>query len=253
MDIFLTKTHQFATGGHYSPRPPEPCEACFVMDGCALFDYFWTVEQKHPPMPSTRHTDTILQRATASQSNSPKTTLSETNCSLYLQPAVTCVFVLLSLSAGFSSGSDPETKFLYIQMEFCEGDTLHAWIDKRNSSDVHDPERRKEAAQINRQVLKAVEYIHKEGLIHRDLKPLNIMFSSEGTVKVGDFGLVTAAENDNDQQLLVRTKRTGTRIYMSPEQANQTSYDRKVDIYALGLIYFELIWNLFTLHERKKV
>uniref|UniRef100_A0A673GKL2 non-specific serine/threonine protein kinase n=1 Tax=Sinocyclocheilus rhinocerous TaxID=307959 RepID=A0A673GKL2_9TELE len=151
------------------------------------------------------------------------------------------------------SGSDPGTKFLYIQMEFCEGDTLHAWIDKRNSSNVHDPERRTEAAQINRQVLKAVEYIHKEGLIHRDLKPLNIMFSSEGTVKVGDFGLVTAAENDNDQQLLERTKRTGTRIYMSPEQANQTSYDRKVDIYALGLIYFELIWNLFTLHERKKI
>uniref|UniRef100_A0A8C1YAI1 non-specific serine/threonine protein kinase n=1 Tax=Cyprinus carpio TaxID=7962 RepID=A0A8C1YAI1_CYPCA len=151
------------------------------------------------------------------------------------------------------SGSDPGTKYLYIQMEFCEGDTLRAWIDKRNSSNVRDPERRTDAAQINRQVLKAVEYIHKEGLIHRDLKPLNIMFSSEGTVKVGDFGLVTAAENDNDVQLLERTKGTGTRIYMSPEQANQTSYDRKVDIYALGLIYFELIWNLFTLHERKKI
>ncbi|XP_042593530.1 interferon-induced, double-stranded RNA-activated protein kinase [Cyprinus carpio] len=151
------------------------------------------------------------------------------------------------------SGSDPGTKYLYIQMEFCEGDTLRAWIDKRNSSNVRDPERRTDAAQINRQVLKAVEYIHKEGLIHRDLKPLNIMFSSEGTVKVGDFGLVTAAETDNDVQLLERTKGTGTRIYMSPEQANQTSYDRKVDIYALGLIYFELIWNLFTLHERKKI
>ncbi len=49
-------------------------------------------------------------------------------------------------------------------------------------------------------------------------QPKNIMFSSEGTVKVGDFGLVTVAESDNDVQLLERTKRTGTRVYMSPEQ-----------------------------------
>ncbi|XP_058650853.1 interferon-induced, double-stranded RNA-activated protein kinase [Onychostoma macrolepis] len=156
-------------------------------------------------------------------------------------------------SSHSDSGSDPGTKYLYIQMELCEGDTLRAWIDKNNSSNVDYPARRTDAAQINRQVLNAVEYIHKEGLIHRDLKPLNIMFSSERKIKVGDFGLVTAAENENDEQLLERTKRTGTRIYMSPEQATQTSYDRKVDIYALGLIYFELIWNLFTSHEKKKI
>ncbi len=47
MDIFLTKMHGFATGGLYSP--PEPCETCFIMDARALFDVFWTVEQKHPP------------------------------------------------------------------------------------------------------------------------------------------------------------------------------------------------------------
>ncbi len=50
MDIGLTRTHRFATGGGlYSP--PEPCETRFIMDACTLFDYFWTVEQKHPPTP----------------------------------------------------------------------------------------------------------------------------------------------------------------------------------------------------------
>ncbi len=45
--------HRFTTGGLYSypPSPPEPCEACFITDACALFDCFWTVEQKHPPTP----------------------------------------------------------------------------------------------------------------------------------------------------------------------------------------------------------
>ncbi|XP_067295935.1 LOW QUALITY PROTEIN: interferon-induced, double-stranded RNA-activated protein kinase-like [Pseudorasbora parva] len=148
------------------------------------------------------------------------------------------------------SSSGPETKFLSIQMEMCFKDTLRL---KRNSSNEHFQERRVDAAQISRQLLTAVEYIHSKCLIHRDLKPENIMFSSDGGVKVGDFGLVTAAENDNDKQLLERTKRRGTRNYMSPEQATQTSYDRKVDIYALGLIYFELIYKLVTVHEKSKI
>uniref|UniRef100_A0A8C2BLP5 non-specific serine/threonine protein kinase n=1 Tax=Cyprinus carpio TaxID=7962 RepID=A0A8C2BLP5_CYPCA len=151
------------------------------------------------------------------------------------------------------SGSDPVTKYLYIQMELCEGDTLYAWIDNRNSSHVGCPERRTDAAQISRQVMKAVEYIHSKSFIHRDLKPLNIMFNSEGTVKVGDFGLVTTAENDNDMQLLERTKGTGTLSYMSPEQVAHTSYDKKVDIYALGLVYFELIWKLATVFEKSQI
>ncbi|CAM4728087.1 unnamed protein product [Leuciscus chuanchicus] len=157
-------------------------------------------------------------------------------------------------SETFSDSSSGQgTKSLYIQMELCEGDTLRVWIDKRNSPKERFPERRTDAAWISREVLKAVDYIHSKGLIHRDLKPENIMFSSDGGVKVGDFGLVTAAENDNDELLLERTKRTGTRSYMSPEQASQTSYDRKVDIYALGLIYFELVYNLITAQEKKKI
>ncbi|KAA0718404.1 Interferon-induced, double-stranded RNA-activated protein kinase [Triplophysa tibetana] len=153
-----------------------------------------------------------------------------------------------STSELLSSGSSLE--FLYIQMELCEGDTLRAWIYQRNSSDeVTDTERRKDAAHIFHQILQAVQYIHKH-VIHRDLKPANIMFGSEGGVKVGDFGLATAVDNDEEQQQ--RSRSTGTRLYMSPEQLTQF-YDKKVDIFALGLIYFELLWKLGTDNEKSKV
>ncbi|XP_048059938.1 interferon-induced, double-stranded RNA-activated protein kinase-like isoform X2 [Megalobrama amblycephala] len=154
-------------------------------------------------------------------------------------------------SSNFSdSGSGSGTKFLYIQMELCEGDTLRAWIAERNFTNKHFPERKADASRISRQVLTAVEYIHSKGLIHRDLKPANIMFSSEGGVKVGDFGLVTVAEND--ERLLERTIDTGSPLYMAPEQVTK-SYDKKVDIYALGLIYFELLRKFDTMAEKDKI
>uniref|UniRef100_A0A3B1IRL0 Eukaryotic translation initiation factor 2-alpha kinase 2 n=1 Tax=Astyanax mexicanus TaxID=7994 RepID=A0A3B1IRL0_ASTMX len=143
-------------------------------------------------------------------------------------------------SESSTSTSSSEGSFLYIQMELCEGDTLQFWIETENTKDP-SPERRQEAAKIMTQVLKAVEYIHSVNLIHRDLKPANIMFTKEKVLKVGDFGLVTAAETDSDEALLERTNRTGT------------SYDKKVDIFPLGLIYFELLWNLKTGHEKAEV
>ncbi|XP_026795317.3 interferon-induced, double-stranded RNA-activated protein kinase isoform X1 [Pangasianodon hypophthalmus] len=149
-----------------------------------------------------------------------------------------------------SSGSGSE--FLYIQMEFCEGETLCQWIEERNSHPKKYPERRQEAAAIIKQVLEAVKYVHVKKLFHRDLKPANIMFGHDGGVKVGDFGLVTKEEGDDDGSLLERTKRVGTRSYMSPEQGQQV-YGRKVDIYAVGLIYFELLWCFGTHTEKQKL
>ncbi|XP_067092128.1 interferon-induced, double-stranded RNA-activated protein kinase isoform X1 [Osmerus mordax] len=153
-------------------------------------------------------------------------------------------------SSTSHSGSDVSAKFLYIQMELC-GKTLKAWIDERNAE--RDIKRRETSQGIIQQILHGVEYIHSNKLIHRDLKPSNIMFASNGKVKIGDFGLATAENDDDDESLIERTKRTGTRSYMAPEQLNTRTYDRKVDIFALGLIFFELLWKLFTGAEKVKV
>ncbi|GAA6096007.1 interferon-induced, double-stranded RNA-activated protein kinase [Tachysurus ichikawai] len=154
-------------------------------------------------------------------------------------------------SSGSQSGSG--SGFLYIQMEFCDGETLYRWIEERNANFDKYPKRRLEAADIIKQILEAVKYIHLNKLFHRDLKPLNIMFGKDGGVKVGDFGLVSKEERDDDGCLLERTQKVGTRSYMSPEQRlHQKKYGRKVDIYAAGLIFFELLWRFGTASEKQK-
>ncbi len=120
----------------------------------------------------------------------------------------------------------------FITMEFIEGKDLRSLIREKNK---FAPE---EAAEVIQQVCQALDAAHSVGVIHRDLKPQNIMQDGTGRILVMDFGLARTLEGDGMTQTGAIV---GTMEYMSPEQALAKELDQRSDIFALGLILYEML------------
>jgi len=119
----------------------------------------------------------------------------------------------------------------FIVMEYLGGGMLKDMIQRKGML------REKEALQMIMPVAEALWYVHKNGIIHGDLKPSNIMLNGKGNLKIMDFGLAELSfEQDNKDR-----RRTGTPTYMSPEQVQGHRLDFRSDIYSLGVTLYELI------------
>ena len=132
--------------------------------------------------------------------------------------------------------------FSYISMEYVNGISLKdkiALADSRNTQPGHHGIEFEEALGIFYQIVSGVAYAHGKGIIHRDLKPANVLISKDGEVKLADFG--TARILKMETTLTQEGQVIGTPDYMSPEQIKGESLDHSCDIYALGIMGYEIV------------
>ena len=126
--------------------------------------------------------------------------------------------------------------FLYFVMPHVEGDTLRDKIDREKQPSIE------EALKITEKVASALEHAHKHGVVHRDIKPGNILLNPEGEPTVADFGIALAVAHAGGGRVTETGLSVGTPHYMSPEQATgDRDVDPRTDIYALGCVLYEML------------
>ncbi|HLR72539.1 MAG TPA: protein kinase, partial [Pseudogracilibacillus sp.] len=125
-----------------------------------------------------------------------------------------------------------ENHILYMVMEYIDGLTLKEYIMQNGPLKVE------EAINIMKQLTDAIAHAHANGLIHRDIKPQNILMDRHGNVKVTDFGIAIALSATS---LTQTNSILGSVHYLSPEQARGGMATKKSDIYSLGIVFYELL------------
>jgi serine/threonine protein kinase len=123
----------------------------------------------------------------------------------------------------------------YIVLEFVRGKSLRDWL---NRGPIPPPQ----VFAIMDGVLQALDYAHKHAIVHRDMKPENVLLSDEGMVKVADFGIARLTDDTGVGGTATKTGTTvGTPQYMSPEQVSSSKVDGRSDIYSAGIMFYELV------------
>ena len=124
-------------------------------------------------------------------------------------------------------------KLQFIVMEYIDGITLKEYMEYRAQ-----PLTYKETLHFITQVLAALQHAHEKGIVHRDIKPQNIMLLADSTIKVMDFGIARFSRSENQT---MTDKAIGSVHYISPEQAKGDTTDAKADIYSVGVMMYEML------------
>ena len=125
-------------------------------------------------------------------------------------------------------------KLQYIVMEYIEGITLREYLDQRGGKLTW-----RETVHFAGEILSALQHAHENGVVHRDVKPQNIMLMTNGEMRMMDFGIARISRAEN--QMLTTGKTMGSVRYISPEQAKGDVTDAKSDIYSVGIMMYEML------------
>ncbi|MCY3024558.1 MAG: serine/threonine-protein kinase [Planctomycetota bacterium] len=137
-----------------------------------------------------------------------------------------------NIVGGFGAGNDGGRP--YLAMEYVAGRTLGEWLE----ADGRLPERR--ALEVARDVAQALGYAHERGIVHRDVKPDNVLIAADGAVKLTDFGLAKLIRED--RRVTQSGIAIGTTDYIAPEQVEASRYiDHRADLYSLGAVLFQMV------------
>jgi eukaryotic-like serine/threonine-protein kinase len=128
-----------------------------------------------------------------------------------------------------------EDELAYIVMEYIEGKELKDHFDAKARLDLRT------ILRLMVELLDALELAHEAGVIHRDIKPANVMLDAAGHVKLTDFGVARVADGDGEAEATRAGAMIGTPSYMAPEQIQGQTIDRRTDVFAAGVLFYQLL------------